>query len=1123
MSSKNSNINSLISKISEYIKLLFLRDFSISFLKIIGIITLLFLIINFLEIYFFFDPTFKTIFGIFLCSIFFFPIIFKIIKYLRVFRKPDQTLIESASNEIGSKFPNVKDKLLNSIQLLKNENANFSSQLKDAAFADTFHSVKNLNFSNVIDYTGLKYFVKIITLPILTFLVFLFLNQNFRSATSRLINFQKTFIKPNSFTLEIFPGNFEIQKNENVEIKIRALGNAPNSIELFTKNQMQSEFIPQTLYLDSNKTYYLLIRNVKNSFSYFAGNKNYKTDLYKIFVSSIPQISNLFLEIIPPVYSRLPKIIQNDNGNVQVLKGSKINFSLKTSKEILNAAIIINDSLKENLTIEQNNLNGNFIVKNDINYFFEIIDSSQNKNENPIYYSVKIIPDEFPEIEITKPEQNSVLPQNNLININYAIKDDFGFSNCVLNYKISEIPQENSDDIFNKINLQIDKTELEQSLYFNWDLTKLSLRENNILTFFIDVYDNDNISGPKQTRSNFFKVRVPTLNELFAEVENTQENAIDELTKTLKDAEELKLDLNEISNELKKNENKIDWNEKEKIEQAANKFEEVTQKIEDVKSKLNEMQNEMTQNNLLSEETMKKYEELQDLFEELNNEELKKAFENLNNSLKDMMRENVQNALENLAMHEKDFQKSIERTLNLLKQIQIEQKLDELIKRTQNIVENLDELQKETENKNSENENSEMDKLSNEQKNINENISVFKDELQKLNNKMKEVENTPQQQMQDANKKFDEQNNEEISQKSLEEIQKQNFENAKQFQQQLSQNMNSMKKDLQNMQQQMQQKNQSMVMQKMLQAIDNIIDLSKEQESLKNKVENSYTQKEQYPNFMQNQMELQQNLDNIFKQLDNLSQKTFAVSPEMGKALGDAKKNMNESLSGLQNKNGMGSSKEQSEAMKNLNEAASIMQNSLQNMMQGGGQGGGMMSLMQQLQQLAQQQMGLNQQTQMMKQGQLSMQQRAQLQRLAQQQSAIQKSLQELNKEAKESSESKKLASNLESVLHEMKEVVSGMNTQKLDDELIKKQDKILSRLLDAQRSINERDYEERRESKEGKIFNLNSPEKLILSNQQAKDALREELLNAIKEGYSKDYQDLIRRYFESLNSNENN
>lgn len=1120
MNLKESNINLLTSKISHYVKLIFIREISIGTLKYFGISLLLLFVFALLESHFYFNPSIKIIFIIVLILfmiITLFPFLKLLIQY---FKKPNQELIESASKEIGQHFPQVKDKLLNSIQLLKSDDSHSSDQLRNAAFLDVFNSVKNLPFAKVVDYSKLKFYSKFFLISVFTTLIFLILNNDFREATERIFHFNKSYLKPNEFSLNIFPGNISVNKNDNALIKITANGNAPKIIELFTKNQLQSEFVSQTLYLDSNKNYSVNIRNIKNSFSYFAGNKNYKSDIFNIDVTSIPLITNLDLEIFPPSYSKLPKTVQIDNGNLSVLKGSKINFKLKVSKDIKDANLIMNDSLEKKLTISRKNVAGSFTILNEMNYHFEVEDSSNNKNENPIRYTVNIIQDEFPQIEITDPDQSSILPQSNLVSINYNIKDDFGFSKCTLNYNISESEQKPIDKSFNQINLTFSRSDLEQTLFYNWDLSKAQLRENNIITFYIDIFDNDNISGPKQSRSNFFKIRIPSLSELFAEAENTQNNAMEDLTKTLKEAEELKKELNEIGNELKQNETKINWNEKERIEQAVKKFEEVSKKIEDVKENLADMQNKLLQNNMLSEETMKKYEELQNLFDELNSDELKKAFQNLNESLKDLMREKVQNAMENLSANEKMFQKSIERTMNLLKQIQIEQKIDELIKRTENITENLDELKKETGNQNSNNENNKSETLEKDQKNIDKDISDLKDEMQSLTQKMNEVEDTPRKQMEETNKEFNEQKNEELSQKSLDELQKQNFENAMQFQQQLSQNMSSMKNNFQNMQQQMQQKNQSMVLQNMLKAIDNLIDLSKDQEELKNKVENSYSQQNQYSDFLQNQMELQQNLDNVLKQMDALSQKTFAVSPEMGKALGDAKKNMMESLSGLQNKNGMGSTQFQNEAMKSLNEAAAIMQNSLQSMMQGGGQGGGMMSLMQQLQQLAQQQLGLNGQTKMMQGGQLSMQQRAQLQRLAQQQGAVQKSLQDLNKEAKESSESKKLASNLESVLNEMKEVISGMNTQKIDDELIKKQDKILSKLLDAQKSINERDYEEKRESKEGKVFNLTSPEKIILSNQQAKDILREELLKSVKEGYSKDYQDLIRRYFESLNNN---
>jgi hypothetical protein len=144
------------------------------------------------------------------------------------------------------------------------------------------------------------------------------------------------------------------------------------------------------------------------------------------------------------------------------------------------------------------------------------------------------------------------------------------------------------------------------------------------------------------------------------------------------------------------------------------------------------------------------------------------------------------------------------------------------------------------------------------------------------------------------------------------------------------------------------------------------------------------------------------------------------------------------------------------------------------------------------------------------------------MQRLAQQQQMIQKSLEQLNKETKETGQSKKLAGNLEDIINEMKEVVQNMNTQKVDDDLVESQNRILSKLLDAQRSINERDFEKNRESNEGKNLAKDSPSELMLNSKEILDRLRDQLLNAAKEGYSKDYQELIKKYFESLEKKSN-
>ena len=178
------------------------------------------------------------------------------------------------------------------------------------------------------------------------------------------------------------------------------------------------------------------------------------------------------------------------------------------------------------------------------------------------------------------------------------------------------------------------------------------------------------------------------------------------------------------------------------------------------------------------------------------------------------------------------------------------------------------------------------------------------------------------------------------------------------------------------------------------------------------------------------------------------------------------------------------------------------------------------MSLMQQLQQMAGQQMGLNNLTQMLQQamkGQLSMQQQAELQRLAQQQDLIRKSLEQLNKEAVRSGESKKIPADLNDIAKKMEEVVKNMSSDQVDEKTVQQQEHILSRLLDAQRSVNQRDYKDERESQSGKDIARQSPADLNFSSQSEKNKVRDELNKAVQEGYTKDYEELIRKYYEAL------
>lgn len=180
--------------------------------------------------------------------------------------------------------------------------------------------------------------------------------------------------------------------------------------------------------------------------------------------------------------------------------------------------------------------------------------------------------------------------------------------------------------------------------------------------------------------------------------------------------------------------------------------------------------------------------------------------------------------------------------------------------------------------------------------------------------------------------------------------------------------------------------------------------------------------------------------------------------------------------------------------------------------------------MMQKLQEMAAQQQAINQSMQQMgeNQGSMNPEQQAKMQKLANQQGNAQKSMEELAKEQKQNYSAdgkKKGLGDLEKIAQEMQEVVQDMKNGRITPETRKKQERILSRLLDASRSMTERDFEKNRESRSGQDMFRQSPKNIDMNTQEGKSAGLREFLRSIQQGYTKDYEILIKQYFDNMQS----
>ncbi len=1121
MGSDSKYYKEIIEKLERLLKREYAFFASIGIQKALIIGISVFTLFSFLEMIAHFSSIVRTIlFVIFLAStigsaaVFF---ILPLLKYFKIFRKTDYF---KTAGIVGNHFPEIKDDLLNSMQLISTgiDEKIYSKNLIDAAFYGVYKKAKDIDFTSIISFKKAKQFLIYSFSTIVFCIVLLVFVPGIKAATFRLLNYNHEFIPPPKFIFEVEPGNSKVTKGDNLNISVKVKGKIPKEVFLAIKNSDETNFSKQQLTSDSLGNYHFIMPAIRTSFKYFASAENINSDVFEIEVIDRPIIKTMDLTVTSPAYSKIPQVQQRDNGNVTALLGSKVELKISATKNLKKAKIEFSDTTKKDLVVDGTQAHGDFIVRKDNDYKIILTDENNNQNLSPINYSIKALYDAYPTIDIIAPNQNTSLANDNRLQLVSKISDDYGFTKLLLHYRLSSSKYEKTQNDFKSTEISINKNSTEEEVSYIWNLSGMNLAAEDVVTYYLEVFDNDNVSGPKSTKSSEFTVRVPSLDEILNNSDNVQNQSEKDLQDTFKEAQELKQKINDLSQELKQDKKDISWQEKQKIEQTMDQFKKLQDKVQNISKNLEKMQNNLQQNNLLSKETLQKYMELQKLFDEMSNDEMKKAMEQLRNVLQQLDRKMTQNAMENMKFNEEQFRQTVERTMNLLKRIQIEQKVDDLLKRTDEITKQQNDVQQKTKNANSQNQ-QEKNQLSEKQKDITNDLEMYSKDLEDLSKKVDELKDLPKDQLDKMRQEYAKQMNEKMSQNASQQIQQNQMQQAQQNQAQISQNMNDMKKQMKQFQQSISQQSQMQAFKDMMKITDNLITLSKQQEALKNQSQNLDQNSSEFNKNAEQQNNIKRNLDKIMQQMSSLSQKTFAVTPEMGKSLGDANNEMSKSMQGLQNRNSNQAALSQSQAMKSLNEAADMMKNSMEQMMKGGGQNG-MMSFMQQLQQMAGQQMSLNNLTQMLQQamkGQLSMQQQAELQRLGQQQDLIRKSLEQLNKEAMRSGESKKIPADLNQIAKQMEEVVKNMTSDQLDAKTVQEQEHILSRLLDAQRSVNERDYENKRKSEVGKDIVRQSPADLNINLQNEKNKIRDELNKAVQEGYTKDYEDLIRKYYESI------
>ena len=324
----DSGYQQLIKKIDDFIRKYYLNKLVRGAIWLSGIFLVSYLLLIVSEYYSYFSINTKTI--LFYSFVFSQVILawFLIGKHLVAYFNLGKIINhEQASEIIGSHFPDVKDKLINTLQLKKQADLGVANHaLLEASINQKIATLKPIPFVKAVNISENKKYLQYALFPMAAVIVIAFAAPSILTdGTERIINHNVFYKKQAPFNFNIVNKSLDVTQGDDFELKLKLTGDE----------------IPQDIYLEDGVNTFKLNKHDIINFSYqFKNLQSKKTirfkagefysDEYVINVKSKPLLINYSALLNYPTYlNKLPEVIQNP-GDMTVPVGTYITWRFKT-------------------------------------------------------------------------------------------------------------------------------------------------------------------------------------------------------------------------------------------------------------------------------------------------------------------------------------------------------------------------------------------------------------------------------------------------------------------------------------------------------------------------------------------------------------------------------------------------------------------------------------------------------------------------------------------------------------------------------------------------------------------------------------------------------------------------
>jgi len=936
------------------------------------------------------------------------------------------------------------------------------------------------------------------------------------SAMNRLAHPWISYSPPNPYNYIVEPGTVTLEQGESFTPKIQFKNNLPEQVSLAFKTDIEKEFRSRDAVSvkDQQATFSSISLTINGS--YYFTMDGFKSKKHRITVQLRPRLEQLTVQVIPPTYTGLDSTKYTyPFSQLSTYPGSQIRISAQTNKPVKKITLFRTapgDTTALSRSSEaKNNFQASWSVTAIDTASFQMSDSAGLSNKNKFRFVIEPKEDQRPFVNLVNPEDNLQMKTPEKLDLVYKAGDDFGLSRASLHYKLHRAFVDHPE----KGSIPLSRPEMNVEQHYDWKLPKLNPKPRDVITYWIEVRDNDAYKGSKVGRSQRLQISFPSMTKYMDELDNQEKDVTKSLKNVSDSFEQMQQEYDKFKNQLRRNP-EGDWEQKQQLKKVDEKRKEVEKKVQELNKKFEKIRKEIGKNKSLSPETLKAYDELQKLMKEINDPELAKALEELQKKLGEMSPDQMRKALENYEFNEEQYKERIKRTMELFKSLKLNSDLEKMAK-------SLEELSKQ-EQKISESKQSPENDLEQQQA-VRKDLQNVQKQLQELDRNAPEKTKDQVQKLQQNSRQQMDQVNDELKD-NMEQLKNQlqsprSDEQTKQQQRKIQKQMQQMAQQMRDSKQQLNQQQIQVNKAALEYILYSLINLSDNQEELTKETVN-------LPSHSQAFVEKARKERNISQQFSMLSDSLFQVSSEIpsfsnqiNKKKVEVEGHLDRAVDQLAERDQSNATYAQRQSLGGINQLSTMIASLLDQLQNQQGSGSGAMSMQQMIENMrkmsGQQQM-LNKQIQKLindiQGNRLSQDHMKRLNQLAKQQNNIRKQLRRMQRNG-ELESGDKVLSQLERMSKQMEDAINDLRGGQLDRTLVERQQNILSRMLSSEKAMQQRGKEDKRKATTAKDQPQSVPPDMTLEELQQR--IRNMLNDPDRTKFTEDYQRLIEQYFKLL------